>query len=66
MTNCTFFANKATGGAGGNGGGAHTVGEWFDPAGRELALERLALLILLLAGSPAEGDSGAPAAGVSG
>ena len=39
-------------GAGGNGGGAHTVGEWFEPAGREQALQRLALLILLLAGFP--------------
>jgi tripeptide aminopeptidase len=44
-------------GAGGNGGGAHTFGEWFDPAGREQALERLALLILLLAGSSAEAGS---------
>ena len=41
-------------GAGGNGGGAHTLGEWFDPAGREQALERLALIILLLAGFPSE------------
>ena len=39
-------------GAGGSGGGAHTLGEWFDPAGREQALQRLALLILLLAGLP--------------
>jgi tripeptide aminopeptidase len=37
-------------GAGGCGGGAHTLGEWFDPAGREQALQRLTLLILLLAG----------------
>jgi len=37
-------------GAGGSGGGAHTLHEWFDPAGREQALRRLALLILLLAG----------------
>ena len=44
-------------GAGGNGGGAHTLGEWFDPAGREQALQRLALLILLLAGFPAESGS---------
>jgi acetylornithine deacetylase/succinyl-diaminopimelate desuccinylase-like protein len=37
-------------GAGGNGGGAHTVHEWFDPGGREHGLRRLALLVLLLAG----------------
>ena len=36
-------------GAGGNGGGAHTVHEWYDPAGRERALKRLALAALLLA-----------------
>ena len=39
-------------GAGGTGAGAHSLGEWFDPAGRELALQRLSLLILLLAGLP--------------
>ena len=39
-------------GAGGTGGGAHTLHEWFEPAGREQALKRLALLILLLAGLP--------------
>lgn len=39
-------------GAGGNGGGAHTLHEWFEPAGREQALKRLSLLILLLAGLP--------------
>ncbi|PSH05760.1 MAG: peptidase M20 [Acidobacteria bacterium] len=41
-------------GAGGNGGGAHTLGEWFDPAGREQGLKRIALLILLVAGLPPE------------
>jgi acetylornithine deacetylase/succinyl-diaminopimelate desuccinylase-like protein len=41
-------------GAGGSGGGAHTLHEWFDPAGREQALKRLVLLILLLAGLPPE------------
>jgi acetylornithine deacetylase/succinyl-diaminopimelate desuccinylase-like protein len=40
-------------GAGGTGGGAHTVHEWYDPAGRDQGLKRLALLILLLAGFPA-------------
>ncbi len=37
-------------GAGGTGGGAHTVHEWFDPAGRDLALKRILLTILALAG----------------
>jgi hypothetical protein len=46
-------------GSGGSGGGAHTLNEWFDPAGREQGLKRLALLVLLLAGLPAE--PGAPA-----
>jgi di/tripeptidase len=42
-------------GAGGSGGGAHTLHEWYDPAGRDLALKRLSLLILLLAGLPDPG-----------
>ena len=41
-------------GAGGTGGGMHTVAEWYDPTGRELALRRVLLLLLdtcsLLAG----------------
>ncbi len=37
-------------GAGGSGGGAHTVHEWYDPAGRDLGLKRLLLLALALAG----------------
>jgi tripeptide aminopeptidase len=56
-------------GAGGSGGGAHTLHEWFDPAGREQALKRLALLLLLLAGLPpatlpsdAPGDAAPPGA----
>jgi di/tripeptidase len=38
-------------GAGGQGGGAHTPGEWFHPDNRELGLRRilLALCLLLLA-----------------
>ncbi len=36
-------------GAGGSGGGAHTLHEWYDPAGRELGLKRLLLTILTLA-----------------
>ncbi len=40
-------------GAGGTGGGAHTSGEWYSPAGRELGLRRIALLLaLLLEGLP--------------
>jgi tripeptide aminopeptidase len=37
-------------GAGGSGGGAHTLREWFDPAGRSLALKRILLAALALAG----------------
>jgi acetylornithine deacetylase/succinyl-diaminopimelate desuccinylase-like protein len=33
-------------GTGGTGGGIHTIEEWYDPAGRELALRRLLLLLL--------------------
>ncbi len=36
-------------GAGGRGGGGHTLQEWFDPAGRALALRRVLLLMALLA-----------------
>jgi tripeptide aminopeptidase len=35
-------------GAGGNGGGAHTLQEWFDPAGRALGLTRILLIALAL------------------
>ncbi|MGH9669530.1 MAG: M20/M25/M40 family metallo-hydrolase, partial [Terriglobales bacterium] len=37
-------------GAGGSGGGAHTLHEWYDPTGRELALKRILLSTLVLAG----------------
>ncbi|HZC21984.1 MAG TPA: M20/M25/M40 family metallo-hydrolase [Candidatus Binatia bacterium] len=37
-------------GGGGSGGGAHTLQEWFDCNGRELALKRILLTILTLAG----------------
>jgi hypothetical protein len=37
-------------GAGGTGGGAHTLREWFDPSGRSLALKRILLAVLALAG----------------
>jgi acetylornithine deacetylase/succinyl-diaminopimelate desuccinylase-like protein len=33
-------------GAGGTGGGIHTLDEWYDPTGRELALRRILLLLL--------------------
>ena len=31
---------------GGSGGGIHTLEEWYDPAGRSLALRRVLLLLL--------------------
>jgi tripeptide aminopeptidase len=37
-------------GGGGKGGGAHTLDEWYDPAGRELGLKRLFLTMVALAG----------------
>ena len=37
-------------GAGGRSGGAHTLDEWYDPAGRELGLQRVALTVLGVAG----------------
>jgi tripeptide aminopeptidase len=37
-------------GAGGQGGGAHTLQEWFDSSGRELGLKRILLTMLALAG----------------
>jgi tripeptide aminopeptidase len=42
-------------GAGGSGGGAHTLHEWYDPANRELGLKRIllsALAIVNVASSP--------------
>ncbi len=33
-------------GAGGNGGGIHTLAEWYDPTGREIALRRILLTLL--------------------
>ena len=38
-------------GAGGSGGGAHTLQEWFDCNGRELGLKRILLTMLALAGT---------------
>jgi tripeptide aminopeptidase len=37
-------------GGGGRGGGSHTLEEWYDPAGRELGLKRLFLIVVSLAG----------------
>ncbi len=37
-------------GAGGSGGGAHTLHEWYDPAGRDLGLKRILLLTLAMSG----------------
>ena len=37
-------------GAGGSGGGAHTVNEWYDAAGRDLGLKRILLLTLAMCG----------------
>ena len=45
-------------GAGGRGGGAHTLQEWFDPAGRELGLQRALLLVLALAAGNTNGVTG--------
>jgi len=37
-------------GAGGQGGGAHTTAEWYNPEGRDLGLKRILLAMCLLAG----------------
>jgi tripeptide aminopeptidase len=37
-------------GAGGNGGGAHSLQEWYDPAGREVGLKRALLTLLGISG----------------
>ncbi|HET8922324.1 MAG TPA: M20/M25/M40 family metallo-hydrolase [Candidatus Acidoferrum sp.] len=37
-------------GAGGNGGGAHSLQEWYDPAGRETGLKRALLTLLGVSG----------------
>ena len=35
-------------GAGGQGGGAHTLAEWYQPEGRDLGLRRILLVLCLL------------------
>ena len=42
-------------GAGGHGGGAHTLQEWFDPKDRESGLQRILLLVLALAANTGNG-----------
>jgi acetylornithine deacetylase/succinyl-diaminopimelate desuccinylase-like protein len=37
-------------GAGGNGGGAHSLQEWYEPAGREIGLKRVLLTLLGVSG----------------
>jgi len=37
-------------GAGGNGGGAHSLLEWYEPKGRELGLKRALLTLLFVSG----------------
>jgi tripeptide aminopeptidase len=37
-------------GAGGNGGGAHSLQEWYEPAGREIGLQRALLTLLGVSG----------------
>ena len=37
-------------GAGGNGGGAHSLQEWYEPAGREVGLQRILLTLLGVSG----------------
>jgi len=37
-------------GAGGNGGGAHSLQEWYEPAGREMGLKRALLTLLGVSG----------------
>ena len=41
-------------GAGGTGGGAHSLQEWYDPAGRELGLKRVLLTLLGISGISSE------------
>ena len=45
-------------GAGGNGGGAHSMQEWYEPAGREFGLKRVLLTVLGVSGVAAEKGRG--------
>jgi tripeptide aminopeptidase len=42
-------------GAGGQGGGAHTTTEWYNPEGRDLGLKRILLAMCLVAGGNQDG-----------
>jgi len=42
-------------GAGGSGGGAHTLHEWFEPLGRDTGMKRILLATLALAGLKEDG-----------
>src|ERR1700676_300853 len=44
-------------GAGGSGGGAHSLQEWYEPAGREMGLQRALLTALGVSGISAEKGS---------
>jgi len=45
-------------GAGGSGGGAHSLQEWYEPAGRDMGLKRVLLTLLGAAGlAPEKGPS---------
>jgi len=41
-------------GAGGNGGGAHSLQEWYEPSGREVGLQRALLTVLGVSGIAVE------------
>jgi len=41
-------------GAGGNGGGAHSLQEWYEPKGREVGLQRALLTVLGISGIATE------------
>jgi tripeptide aminopeptidase len=45
-------------GAGGNGGGAHSLQEWYEPAEREIGLKRALLTVLGVSGLAAEKGAG--------
>jgi len=47
-------------GAGGDGGGIHTRGEWYDAGGRELALKRILLLLLMASDLVAQTSTAKP------
>jgi len=44
-------------GTGGQGGGAHTAQEWYQPEGREVGLRRILLLVTALSAQAANRES---------